>query len=326
MRCNIIIHSVSGNIYIIASYLQDKLIEAGIDARLYRVEDSDLHILAAKKDSVNQYLEDILELSVANEETLEKADMIMKSNMYTVGLYLKQYTPDKAIKLLNDIDINELYEKGRKVLINKIKVSKLLYKRLINSMLETSNETYNATIIGGISGFFKLYDYEYNAREINITADYPLYNNLIGKFVGIEFMEKYIESIYIENELCKMFDMFKVESLLNTYSLKFSELVVNISSIILTECIGCILSNEDVKTLSVTKDGINKIYEMFYAKSKEDIYGMISNSFRKIEFSNISVENYFAEGLESIKFEIYNGYKLRKIDKIFITQVNAEYS
>ena len=193
-------------------------------------------------------------------------------------------------------------------------------------MLETSNETYNATIIGGISGFFKLYDYEYNAREINITADYPLYNNLIGKFVGIEFMEKYIESIYIENELCKMFDMSKVESLLNTYSLKFPELVVNISSIVLTECIGCILSNEDVKTLSVTKDGINKIYEMFDAKSKEDIYRMISNSFRKIEFSNISVENYFAEGLESIKFQIYNGYKLRKLDRIFITQVNVEYS
>ena len=280
-----------------------------------------LKMLELLKTKVKKY-----NLLSSSSIMVEKADMIMKSNMYTVGLYLKQYTPDKAIKLLNDIDINELYEKGRKVLINKIKVSKLLYKRLINSMLETSNETYNATIIGGISGFFKLYDYEYNAREINITADYPLYNNLIGKFVGIEFMEKYIESIYIENELCKMFDMFKFESLLNTYSLKFSELVVNISSIILTECIGCILSNEDVKTLSVTKDGINKIYEMFYAKSKEDIYGMISNSFRKIEFSNISVENYFAEGLESIKFEIYNGYKLRKIDKIFITQVNAEYS
>ena len=77
MRCNIIIHSVSGNIYIIASYLQDRLNESGIDARLYRVEDPDLHILAAENDSVNQYLEDILDLSVANEETLEKADMII---------------------------------------------------------------------------------------------------------------------------------------------------------------------------------------------------------------------------------------------------------
>ena len=54
MRCNIIIHSVSGNIFIIASYLKDKLNEAGVDARIYRVEDPDLHILAAKKDSVKQ--------------------------------------------------------------------------------------------------------------------------------------------------------------------------------------------------------------------------------------------------------------------------------
>lgn len=193
-------------------------------------------------------------------------------------------------------------------------------------MLETSNETYNATIIGGINGFFKLYDQEYNATEINITADYPLYNNLIGKLVGIEFIEKYIESIYIENEFCRMFEMSRVESLLTTYLLSFSELVINISSIVLTECIGCILSNEDIKTLSVTKDGMNKIYEMFDAKEKDDIYKLISDAFKKIKFSNKSTEDYFAEGLESIKFEIYNGYKLRKLDKIFITQVNAEYS
>ncbi len=55
---------------------------------------------------------------------VEKADMIMKSNMYTIGLYLKRYTPDKSIKLLERTDIDELYEEGRKVLINKIKVSR----------------------------------------------------------------------------------------------------------------------------------------------------------------------------------------------------------
>lgn len=76
-RCNLIIHSISGNIYIIGSYLTDKLKERGVDARLYRVEDPDLHIWANKKDAVNQYYEDIMELSVANEETLKKADMII---------------------------------------------------------------------------------------------------------------------------------------------------------------------------------------------------------------------------------------------------------
>ena len=76
-RCSLIIHSVSGNIYIIGAYLKEKLVEAGVDARLYRVEDGDLHILAASKDTVNQYYEDILELPVASEETLLKSDMII---------------------------------------------------------------------------------------------------------------------------------------------------------------------------------------------------------------------------------------------------------
>ena len=76
-RCSLIIHSVSGNIYIIGEYLRQKLVELGVDARLYRVEDSDLHILANRMDSVNQYYEDILELPAASEETLLKADMII---------------------------------------------------------------------------------------------------------------------------------------------------------------------------------------------------------------------------------------------------------
>lgn len=76
-RCNLIIHSISGNIYIIGSYLCDKLRERNVDARLYRVEDPDLHIWANQQDAVNQYYEDILELSVASEETLTKADMII---------------------------------------------------------------------------------------------------------------------------------------------------------------------------------------------------------------------------------------------------------
>ncbi|MBR1937429.1 MAG: NAD(P)H-dependent oxidoreductase [Spirochaetales bacterium] len=76
-RCSIVIHSVSGNVFIIGSYLTDCLKEKGVDARLYRVEDTDLHILANKLDSVNQYYEDILELPVCHLSTLKKSDMVI---------------------------------------------------------------------------------------------------------------------------------------------------------------------------------------------------------------------------------------------------------
>ena len=47
MRANIIIHSITGNLLIIAQCFQEKLKEKGIDARIYRVEDTDLHVAAA---------------------------------------------------------------------------------------------------------------------------------------------------------------------------------------------------------------------------------------------------------------------------------------
>lgn len=76
-RVSIIMHSVGGNVYIIGSYLAEILIECGIDARLYRVEDSDLHIKANESDAANDFLEEIMELPIAKLETLKKSDGII---------------------------------------------------------------------------------------------------------------------------------------------------------------------------------------------------------------------------------------------------------
>ncbi|MFA5514244.1 MAG: flavodoxin family protein [Sphaerochaetaceae bacterium] len=84
-RCSIIIHSVSGNSYIIATYLQELLQERGVDARLYRVEDSDLHIWANKSDAANDFYEEIQALAVANESNLLKSKMIILGCPTTFG-------------------------------------------------------------------------------------------------------------------------------------------------------------------------------------------------------------------------------------------------
>lgn len=76
-RCSIIFHSVCGNNYIIASAFQESLQEQGLDARLYRVKDEDLHIWANQLEIANDYYEEILALPVANSETLLKSDLII---------------------------------------------------------------------------------------------------------------------------------------------------------------------------------------------------------------------------------------------------------
>ena len=86
MRANIIIHSISGNLYIIATTFQEKLKEHGIDGRLYRVEDPDLHLEANARNEVNEYYEDIIELPVATNDKLIKADAIIIGTCSKFGL------------------------------------------------------------------------------------------------------------------------------------------------------------------------------------------------------------------------------------------------
>ena len=84
-RCSIIVHSVNGNSYIIATYLQEQLKEREVDARLYRVEDADLHIWANKSDSANDFYEDIQALPIASESTLLKSSMVILGCPTTFG-------------------------------------------------------------------------------------------------------------------------------------------------------------------------------------------------------------------------------------------------
>ncbi len=86
MRANIIIHSISGNLYIVASTFQEKLKALGIDARLYRVEDSDLHVEANERNEVNEYYEEIIDLPVATNTKLLKSDVILLGTCSRFGL------------------------------------------------------------------------------------------------------------------------------------------------------------------------------------------------------------------------------------------------
>lgn len=86
MRANIIIHSISGNLYIIANAFKEQLLLKGIDARIYRVEDPDLHLAANIRNDVNEYYEDIIELPVISNSLLVKADIILLGTHSMFGM------------------------------------------------------------------------------------------------------------------------------------------------------------------------------------------------------------------------------------------------
>lgn len=197
----------------------------------------------------------------------EIADELMKSIMVTIGIYLKNFEDnEKAINELINIGVKKCLECGENRLKQMVKSSRLFYEQLKNSAVNIDNEIYNSTLFGGLGGFFKLYDTEFFAHEINITADYRTMIYPIG-YHGIEFIRRYMEYIYIENKICKRFDERKIKRLLAYYAVDYESTVrdmeFNICSVVLANAAACYIAGEDIFSLNVSENGKKKVSEYF---------------------------------------------------------------
>lgn len=294
----------------------ESLIKAAHDLQkleISEIENIQSQLLELLKIKVEKY--NLLE---STSIEIEKAKTIMESNMYTIGIYLKTFMPDDALEKLKKERIVSMYEAGRKIINKKVAISKILYKEVLKSTLQIANETYLDTIIKGIKGFFKIYEPDYNAKDKKITADYPLYNSLIGKLEGIEFIEEYLKSLKIENEYLSKYDAFKINELLYNYREDYTILIENIFKIVLRQNIGQILAGEEVDTLNISYDGIDKIFLGLNKMTKNEIYDKIKEAICRLEIKSKEAKEYTEKGLEELQFEIYNSYKLNNLDKIFI--------
>ncbi|MBQ2937405.1 MAG: hypothetical protein IJE05_00740 [Clostridia bacterium] len=250
---------------------------------------------------------------------------ISNSNIYTISIYLKLFkNPDEAIKSIKEQGLEIAYQEGRKKIDKMLNIIRLMYIKVKQNKLNIENDTYNDTIIGGIQGFLKVYNPDFKAQDMKITADYPLYNNLIGKLDGVEFIKEYLNSLYLENLFCKKFSEEKIKYLLYGYSHNFKELIINIFEIVLLEVIACKLVKRDIQDLSISTAELNEIYLMFEDKDKTEIENIINEIYKEIcnelILDNEELQKYIKKNLNSLVEIITNAVKQNTLDKVFITQ------
>ena len=255
---------------------------------------------------------------------------ISNSNIYTISIYLKSFrNPDEAIKSIKEQGLEIAYQEGRKKIDKMLNIIRLMYIKVKQNKLNIENATYNDTIIGGIQGFLKIYNPDFKAQDMKITADYPLYNNLIGKLEGVEFIKEYLSSIYLENLFCKKFSEEKIKYLLYGYSQDYKELIINIFEIVLLEVIACKLVKRDVQDLSISIAELNEIYLMLENKDKSEIENIINQIYKEIcnelILDNEELQRYIKKNLSSVVEIITNAVKQKTLDKVFIQQKFVEY-
>ena len=255
----------------------------------------------------------------------EIVNEINKSNYYTISIYLKTFNnPDDALEKIKKSNLNELYYNGRKQIDRMLNIIRVMYAKVKQNKLKTNNQTYNHTIIGGIQGFLKIYDLDFKSHDMKITADYPLYNNIIGKLDGVEFIKEYVYSIYLENEFCNIFLNEKIERLLYAYSEDYKDLIINIFEIVLFETIACKLAKRNIYDLEITGFELNEINKLLKNKKKEEIEKIIIKAYKEICEEAIvdkkDLQEYIERNLSYVTQVIINNAKQNTLDKIFITQ------
>lgn len=255
----------------------------------------------------------------------EAMEEISDSNNYIISIYLKTFrNPDEAIKVIKEKGLKIAYQEGRKKIDKMLNVIRVMYIKVKQNKLNIQNATYNDTLIGGIQGFLKIYDPDFKAQDMKITADYPLYNNLIGKLYGVEFIKEYLNSIYLENVFCNKFSEEKINYLLYGYSHDYKELIINIFEIVLLEAIGCKLAKRDIQDLAISIDELNEIYVKLKDKEKIEIKQEINRAYKEIceelLLDNEQLQKYIEKNFDYIAEMITNAVEQNTLDKVFIIQ------
>ena len=293
------------------------------------LNESDLENIQLQCISLLAYKSERYNMGESSSIRVETAENIMKSNLYSIGLYLKSVSdPDYAVKELKTVMISELYKRGRKLVNTRFQLAKRIYNMVQKNKLDTLNHSYNSTLSeNGIEIFFKAYNLEYEAHDCPASIDYQLCNP-VNDLAGVEFIQKYLENLYLENEFCMNFAAENIHHLLYGYDKGYTELLINIFEQVLTTALGCSLANRNVRELNITEEDIQRLNEKLLKYDNHtlmlNIHKATKDIFEALNITNFSLQKYIEKSLPNIAINIENALKLNTLSKVFTTSVNPD--
>lgn len=201
----------------------------------------------------------------------EQAEDILQSIVFTLGVWLKDYPqPEDALAALGSgpAALAEGLEAGLRRVRIKARATRQFYGLAQKRRLDTDNYLYNATVLGGIPGFFKLYEPRFGSHRIHITADYPLLMPLTG-FQGIEFIQLYAQRLDYENRFCRAFPARAAKAALTRHAIEYDTTVenlhANLCGVILQAALACALCECPLQGLVLSPTGRKRLSRMLAA-------------------------------------------------------------
>lgn len=255
--------------------------------------------------------------------TVEKAQSIMLSIFYCIGIYLKSLKDaDSCIIELRGRSIEDLFDKGRSLIDGKVKASKELLDAVRKNCLDTNNVAYNGTIGEGMTSFFSLYNADFDAHDKIILIDYPLCNDKMN-LVGVECIYSYLYKLLLENQFCSNYSSEAIHHVLHGYNEHYEELLINIFERILTNALGKILAGKTAEELNIYSKELQYLQHKLEKQSADQLEVLLEEAteklFKELNIINTDLRQYISSAIRNISQNLYNALKNKRLETVFIS-------
>ena len=254
---------------------------------------------------------------------VEVAESLMQGIDYTIGIYLKTFDNiELIIEELKNTSLFDMLKMGHDLIKKKIADSKKLLDEIQKNKLKVDNYSYNDTIDHGIPLFFKEYEDFFAANETLGSIDYQLYIDNMN-YVGIEYINNYLEILSLENEFCYNFDICEINELLKGYDKKCELLLINIFELVLTNSLGLIICDKSLNNLNINSIDREQIKNMLGNLSLEELQGALLKYAKTcceiLDIKNKTLLNYIKKSTLKITSFINQSIKLNRLETVFIS-------
>ena len=254
---------------------------------------------------------------------VEVAESLMQCIDYTMGIYLKTFDNiELIVEELKNTSLFDMLKMGHDLIKRKTVESKKLLDEIHENKLKVDNYSYNDTIDHGIPLFFKEYEDFFAAHETPGSIDYQLYIDNMN-YIGIEYINNYLETLSLENEFCYNFDICEINELLKGYDKKCELLLINIFELVLINSLGLIICGKSLKNLNINSIDREQIRNKLGKLSLEELQGALLKYAKRcceiLDIRNKALVNYIRKSTLKITSLINKSIKLNKLETVFIS-------
>ena len=221
--------------------------------------------------------------------SVETVEALLSSICFSLSCFANKYGQNALV----EIPLEKALEGARDILKKRIQLCKTLYLTLLRLPFQPDNVSYRDTV-NGMENFFKKYDYYFFADQVPCDIDYQLCLPVSENLWGVEFLTEYIKRLICEGRFCGAFQRYEITALLANFGSRNHELLINVFTPVLSNALGRVLLGNDISTLEVTPDGIEKLFSMFAGLKYEEALPIVDKA-SKLLCSRVGFSGYNAE-------------------------------